>query len=143
MKNVGFIMVISAVLIAGAMMLLAPLAFADEQEASSSSSSSSASNEDCIALLESIDSKLDGLASSQDVDDLAVKVEAIAKSEDVSGLKTVVEALKPMDNTTRIDSLNKFMASIESVSLFQWVTLLLLVGVCLALVFLVSYRSHT
>lgn len=140
MKDAGFLVVLGAVLVAGALLLFAPLAFADEPGQPSSSASAS---DDYRELLESIDAKLEGLATSEDVEALTVAVGGIAKTEDVNGLSSVLEALKPMDNTQRINSLNKFMAALEGVSLFQWVTLLLLVGVCLAIVFLIAYRSHT
>lgn len=133
--------ILAAVFLAlSALVLCAPLAFADEPSSTSSSSSTAA---DYTELLESIDGKLDGLASAEDLQGVNEALGNMPTADDVKGLREVIQDSAPADNRQRIEALNEFMGALTTLTLFQWVTLLLLLGVVCALVFLVSYRSHT
>lgn len=129
------------VMLFGAFLLVLPRAYADEVPSSSASSSSA--SVDYTEVLESIDSKLDNLATHDDVVAVADGMTGLASGDDVSALSKVVKSLQPVDNSERIEALSELFSALTGVSVFQWVTLLLLLGVLCALVFLVAYRSHT
>lgn len=116
-----------------------PVAFA----AGSSSSSASEGNTDYSVVLGQISEKLDGMPTSAEVAEIKNALSTAVTKEDISGLGEVIEAIAPVDNSKRIDAMNEFFAAIMTLEVYQWVTLLLLVGVLLVLIWLVSYRSHT
>ena len=118
-------------------------AFADESQSSSASSPVVVETIDYSEVLLSIDSKLDALAKGEQVQALEEAIGSKATSEDVNGLSDAIKSLAPVDNTKRIEMLTEVLSNLSTVSIITWVTLLLLLGVLLALVFLVSYRSHT
>lgn len=118
-------------------------AFADEPSSSSSASTVVVETVDYSEVISSIDGKLDGLAKSEDVQRIAEALEGKATSDDVNALREAVKVLSPVDNSKRIEMLNEILSNLSTVSVITWVTLLLLLGTVLALVFLVSYRSHT
>ena len=134
------IVVLFVCLLACFVLVTAPLAFADEP---SSSSSSESLAHDYSETLQSIEGKLGGLAAHDDMEELEAAIGKLPTKEDIAGLSDVVKSIAPVDNKERIEALNEFMSALTTLTLFQWVTLLLLLGVVCALVFLVSYRSHT
>lgn len=127
---------VAFIMVFGVFLLVLPRAYADEPQDVPASV-------DYSALLESIDEKLDSLATSDDVAALGESVGSLATSADVQAVGDAVAGLQPVDNSERVDALNQLFTGVASINVFQWVTLMLLLGVLCVLVFLVSYRSHT
>lgn len=124
-----------------ALVCVAPYAYAESS--SSSSSSASEGNVDYSVVLGQINAKLDELPSKSELQEVNSKLAAAVTKEDIADLSSAIEAIAPVDNSQRIDAMNEFFAALMTLNVYQWVTLLLLVGVLLVLVWLVSYRSHT
>lgn len=135
---IGFLAVL--VVLVG-LWFLAPRAYAED----SSSSAAAAAAPDYSQALDAINAKLDRLEDLADSDDVAGLVESVGAVADGQGTlaERIEQAIAPMDSDERLQDLNELISAVSSLQVFQWVTLLLLLGVLCALVFLVSYRSHT
>lgn len=129
-RFIGYLLTVGVLL----MLLFVPVFMMGYAYADEGSSSSSASLAAVEGKLEEISGKLDGLAED---------VETIAAAGDNSALVEALENLRPSDNSRYYESVSKAETAIATIQVFELASILLLVGVALALVFLVSYRSHT
>lgn len=143
-KSEIFVLCIVALAFALALSLIGSVAFAEEPQGYEDSTI------DYSESLNSIDEKLEQLVAVDDIQGISEDVSAIRSGadslmthDDCESLQAAIQAIAPVDNSERLEKLNTLFTGLTTVQTFQLVSNLLLVGVILALIWLVSYRSHT
>ena len=123
---------------------LVPMAYADDpasSEAATTSVSQTADNEALISGLKAVEDKITALEQGK-----LAEIEAKIIDRDYSGqlenINKKLEKLVPFDNSKDYREMKELVASMSTVSMFSLVAQLLLIGVVLALVFVVSLRTN-
>ena len=123
---------------------IVPMAYADDpasSEAATTSVSQTADNEALISGLKAVEDKITALEQGK-----LAEIEAKIIDRDYSGqlenINKKLEKLVPFDNSKDYREMKELVASMSTVSMFSLVAQLLLIGVVLALVFVVSLRTN-
>lgn len=135
-----------AVLVAFAatMSWLVPMAYADDPASSGAATSSVSQTADYEAVISGIKAVEDKITAIEQ--GKLAEIEAKIVDRDYSGqLENIykkLEKLVPYDNSKDYREMKELVASMSTVSMFSLVAQLLLIGVVLALVFVVSLRTN-
>lgn len=96
---------------------------------------------DYTQVLAEISGKIDGLAKSADSAAIAAGVDGLRG--DFLSMSAAFEDLANDDSSENVEKVNALISGLTGVQVFMLVADLITLGVVLAMVFLVSYRSHT
>lgn len=123
---------------------LVPMAYADDpasSEAATSSVSQAADYEAVISGIKAVEDKITALEQGK-LAEIEAKIIDRDYYEQLENIYKKLEKLVPFDNSKDYREMKELVASMSTVSMFSLVAQLLLIGVVLALVFVVSLRTN-
>lgn len=139
LKVTAFSIVAVAALVFGFAIACFDVAVADE--ASGGAAATVVEEVDYTQVLAEISGKIDGLAKSADSAAIAAGVDGLRG--DFLSMSAAFEDLANDDSSENVEKVNALISGLTGVQVFMLVADLITLGVVLAMVFLVSYRSHT
>lgn len=123
---------------------LVPIAYADDEISSSAASTVTPQSVDNEAVLQSLNQISEKVTNLDNVRLAQIEQKIVDRdySEKLDSILKKIEKMAPYDNSKDYEEMKQLVASMSTSSMFSLVAQLLLIGVVLALIFVVSLRTN-